>query len=493
MSKIQGFINHKRQTPNRRNPEKRISDWKEVYTDWDDKKYQTQASRCMDCGVPFCNNGCPLGNLIPEFNNHVYNQDWESAIHTLHATNNFPEFTGRICPVPCEASCTLSINSDPVTIEMIEKNIAEIAWGSGWIKPVINKNKTNKKIAIVGSGPAGLAAAQQLCRAGHSVTVFERNEYIGGLLSIGIPEFKLEKHIVDRRINQMKQEGVKFKANTNVGTDITSDELIKNYDAICLSGGSTIPRDLPIEGRNLNGIHFAMDFLSQQNKKLKGETYIDLENIDVKDKNVVIIGGGDTGADCLGTSHRQGAKNIIQMEIMPRPPLERNENNPWPNWPTTFRTSSAHEEGGERDYNVLTKKFIGDRNNNLKSIECVRVEWKKNKDSGQISMHEVPNTNFYIEAEKVFLAMGFLHPQHEGLLDSLNVDYDARGNVSTNSKMMTSKNKIFSCGDMQRGQSLVVHAIASGRKCARSIDLFLMGKSDLPSVGKYVRPSVSYS
>ena len=297
MSKIQGFINHKRQTPNRRNPEKRISDWKEVYTDWDDKKYQSQASRCMDCGVPFCNNGCPLGNLIPEFNNHVYNQDWESAIHTLHATNNFPEFTGRICPAPCEASCTLSINSDPVTIEMIEKNIAEIAWGSGWIKPVINKNKTNKKIAIVGSGPAGLAAAQQLCRAGHSVTVFERNEYIGGLLSIGIPEFKLEKHIVDRRINQMKQEGVEFKANTNVGTDITSDELIKNYDAICLSGGSTIPRDLPIEGRNLNGIHFAMDFLSQQNKKLKGETYIDLENIDVKDKNVVIIGGGDTGAD----------------------------------------------------------------------------------------------------------------------------------------------------------------------------------------------------
>ena len=438
MSKIQGFINHTRQTPKRRSANKRISDWKEVYTKWDEKKYQTQASRCMDCGVPFCNSGCPLGNLIPEFNNHVYNQDWKSAIETLHATNNFPEFTGRICPAPCEASCTLSINSDPVTIEMIEKNIAEMAWESGWIKPIINKNKTNKKVAVVGSGPAGLAAAQQLCRAGHSVTVFERNEYIGGLLSIGIPEFKLEKHIVDRRIDQMREEGVKFIVNTNVGIDVTSEELINEYDAVCLSGGSTIPRDLPIEGRNLNGIHFAMDFLSQQNKKLKGLTFDSSKNIDVKDKNVVIIGGGDTGADCLGTSHRQGAKNIVQMEIMSRPPIERNDNNPWPNWPTTFRTSSAHEEGGERDYNVLTKKFVGDDNNNLISIECIRVEWVKDNETGQLSMKEVPNTNFSIDAERVFLAMGFLHPQHEGLLESLKIDYDKRGNVSTNNNMMTS-------------------------------------------------------
>lgn len=493
MSKIQGFINHTRQTPKRRSANKRISDWKEVYTKWDKKKYQTQASRCMDCGVPFCNSGCPLGNLIPEFNNHVYNQDWKSAIETLHATNNFPEFTGRICPAPCEASCTLSINSDPVTIEMIEKNIAEMAWESGWIKPIINNNKTNKKVAVVGSGPAGLAAAQQLCRAGHSVTVFERNEYIGGLLSIGIPEFKLEKHIVDRRIDQMREEGVKFIVNTNVGIDVTSEELINEYDAVCLSGGSTIPRDLPIEGRNLNGIHFAMDFLSQQNKKLKGLTFDSSKNIDVKDKNVVIIGGGDTGADCLGTSHRQGAKNIVQMEIMSRPPIERNDNNPWPNWPTTFRTSSAHEEGGERDYNVLTKKFVGDDNNNLISIECIRVEWVKDNETGQLSMKEVPNTNFSIDAERVFLAMGFLHPQHEGLLESLKIDYDKRGNVSTNNNMMTSIEKIFSCGDMQRGQSLVVHAIASGRSCARNIDLFLMGKSNLPSVGKYVRPSISYT
>ncbi|MFL2665340.1 MAG: glutamate synthase subunit beta [Dehalococcoidia bacterium] len=493
MSKIQGFINHTRQTPKRRSANKRISDWKEVYTKWDEKKYQTQASRCMDCGVPFCNSGCPLGNLIPEFNNHVYNQDWKSAIETLHATNNFPEFTGRICPAPCEASCTLSINSDPVTIEMIEKNIAEMAWESGWIKPIINNNKTNKKVAVVGSGPAGLAAAQQLCRAGHSVTVFERNEYIGGLLSIGIPEFKLEKHIVDRRIDQMREEGVKFIVNTNVGIDVTSEELINEYDAVCLSGGSTIPRDLPIEGRNLNGIHFAMDFLSQQNKKLKGLTFDSSKNIDVKDKNVVIIGGGDTGADCLGTSHRQGAKNIVQMEIMSRPPIERNDNNPWPNWPTTFRTSSAHEEGGERDYNVLTKKFVGDDNNNLISIECIRVEWVKDNETGQLSMKEVPNTNFSIDAERVFLAMGFLHPQHEGLLESLKIDYDKRGNVSTNNNMMTSIEKIFSCGDMQRGQSLVVHAIASGRSCARNIDLFLMGKSNLPSVGKYVRPSISYT
>ena len=493
MSKIQGFINHTRQTPKRRSANKRISDWKEVYTKWDEKKYQTQASRCMDCGVPFCNSGCPLGNLIPEFNNHVYNQDWKSAIETLHATNNFPEFTGRICPAPCEASCTLSINSDPVTIEMIEKNIAEMAWESGWIKPILNNNKTNKKVAVVGSGPAGLAAAQQLCRAGHSVTVFERNEYIGGLLSIGIPEFKLEKHIVDRRIDQMREEGVKFIVNTNVGIDVTSEELINEYDAVCLSGGSTIPRDLPIEGRNLNGIHFAMDFLSQQNKKLKGLTFDSSKNIDVKDKNVVIIGGGDTGADCLGTSHRQGAKNIVQMEIMSRPPIERNDNNPWPNWPTTFRTSSAHEEGGERDYNVLTKKFVGDDNNNLISIECIRVEWVKDNETGQLSMKEVPNTNFSIDAERVFLAMGFLHPQHEGLLESLKIDYDKRGNVSTNNNMMTSIEKIFSCGDMQRGQSLVVHAIASGRSCARNIDLFLMGKSNLPSVGKYVRPSISYT
>ena len=316
--------------------------------------------------MPFCNSGCPLGNLIPEFNDLIYQGDWKEAIQSLHATNNFPEFTGRICPAPCEASCTLSLNSEPVTIEMIEKQIGDHAWEQGWIKPEPASTKSDKKIAVVGSGPAGLAAAQQLARSGHTVTVFERNEYIGGLLTLGIPEFKLEKKIVERRIEQMRQEGVNFQANTNVGIDIARDELLTDYDAICLSGGSTVPRDLPVEGRELKGVHFAMEFLTQQNRKLKGEKFPPEEIIDVNNKKVVIIGGGDTGADCLGTSHRQGASNIVQMEILPRPSESRIEKNPWPQWPTIFRTSSAHEEGGDRDFNVLTKRFVGNEDNNVK-------------------------------------------------------------------------------------------------------------------------------
>ena len=488
MGKVTGFIEAGRRTPARRDKVERISDWQEIYLEWSDSDSRRQASRCMDCGVPFCNSGCPLGNLIPEFNDFVYHGAWQEAIQRLHATNNFPEFTGRVCPAPCEASCTLSINSDPVTIEMIEKTIVERGWEEGWIKPEPAENKTGKKVAVVGSGPSGLAAAQQLARAGHSVTVFERNEYIGGLLAIGIPEFKLEKRVVDRRVDQMKKEGVEFKVSTNVGIDITHEELLENFDAVCLAGGSTVPRDLPVEGRELNGVHFAMDFLGQQNRRLKGQEFSPEETIDVKGKNVVIIGGGDTGADCLGTSHRQGAANIVQMEIMPRPPEERITTNPWPQWPTIFRTSSAHEEGGDRDFNVLTKRFVDDGNGNIKRLECARVEWVKDKETGRFNMNEIPGSEFTLEADAVFLAMGFLHPQHEGLLDALGVEYDARGNVAADGSMKTNLDKVFACGDMQRGQSLVVHAIASGRRTARMIDIFLTGDSRLPTVSGYARP-----
>ncbi len=479
-----------RRTPSRRDKTERIGDWQEVYLKWDESDARRQASRCMDCGVPFCNSGCPLGNLIPEFNDFLYHGNWEEAIERLHATNNFPEFTGRICPAPCESSCTLSVNSDPVTIEMIEKQIVDHAWEKGWIKPEPAKNKTEKKVAVIGSGPAGLAAAQQLARAGHTVTVYERNEQIGGLLTLGIPEFKLEKSVVERRVNQLRGEGVRFRVSTDVGVDVTHEQLLERYDAICLSGGSTVPRDLPVEGRDLKGVHFAMEFLTQQNRKLKGQEFPPEENIDVVNKRVVIIGGGDTGADCLGTSHRQGAANIIQMEILPRPSETRIDANPWPQWPTIFRTSLAHEEGGDRDFNVLTKRFVGDDEGNLTHLECARVEWVKDEDTDQFSMNEVAGSEFIIEAEAVFLAMGFLHPQHDGLLDALGVEYDPRGNVAADGSMRTNLDKVFACGDMQRGQSLVVHAIASGRRAARQIDIFLTGDSRLPTVTGYARPPI---
>lgn len=490
VGKVTGFMEAARRTPSRRDPNERTGDWQEVYLKWDESDARKQASRCMDCGVPFCNSGCPLGNLIPDFNDLVYHGNWEEAIERLHATNNFPEFTGRICPAPCEASCTLSVNSDPVTIEMIEKQIVEHGWNEGWIKPEPVANKTGKKIAVVGSGPAGLAAAQQLARAGHTVTVYERNEYIGGLLALGIPEFKLEKEVIDRRVNQLRGEGVKFRVSTDVGVDITHDDLLEKFDAICLSGGSTVPRDLPVEGRELKGVHYAMELLTQQNRKIKGQEFSPEETIDVRDKNVVIIGGGDTGADCLGTSHRQGAANIIQMEIMPRPSETRIEENAWPQWPAIFRTSSAHEEGGDRDYNVMTKRFVGDDGGNLKRLECARVEWVKDEETGRFNMNEIAGSEFNIEAEAVFLAMGFLHPQHEGLLDALGIDYDPRGNVAANGSLQTNLEKVFACGDMQRGQSLVVHAIASGRRAARQIDIFLTGESRLPTVSGYVRPPI---
>lgn len=490
MGKVTGFMEAPRRTPHRRDKTERVGDWQEVYLKWDESEARRQASRCMDCGVPFCNSGCPLGNLIPDFNDFIYHGNWEEAIQRLHTTNNFPEFTGRICPAPCETSCTLSVNSDPVTIEMIEKQIVEHAWENGWVKPEPASIKTQKKVAVIGSGPAGLAAAQQLARAGHTVTVYERNEQIGGLLALGIPEFKLEKSVVERRVNQLRGEGVRFRVSTDVGVDVTHGQLLERYDAICLSGGSTVPRDLPVEGRDLKGVYFAMELLTQQNRKLKGQEFPPEENIDVVNKNVVIIGGGDTGADCLGTSHRQGAGNIVQMEILPRPSESRIDTNPWPQWPTIFRTSSAHEEGGDRDFNVLTKRFVGDDDGNLTHLECARVEWVKDEETGQFNMNEVPGSEFEIKAEAVFLAMGFLHPQHDGLLDSLGVDYDPRGNVAADGSMRTNLDKVFACGDMQRGQSLVVHAISSGRRAARQIDIFLTGESQLPTVTGYARPPI---
>ena len=481
MGNISGFKEVDRNSEKRISVDKRVKNWKEIYIPWSKEEASVQASRCMDCGVPFCNNGCPLGNLIPEWNDLVYKKDWENAYKRLAATNNFPEFTGRICPAPCEASCTLSINNDPVSIEMIEKNIIEKAWESGLVKPEPPKSRTDKKIAIIGSGPAGLAAAQQLNRAGHNVTVFERDEEPGGLLRYGIPEFKLEKNIVRRRIDLLEEEGIEFKCSTNVGIDIRSDELMNKFDAICLAGGSTVPRDLPIEGRNLDGVHFAMELLSQPNWEDNSQKV----PISAKNKNVVIIGGGDTGADCLGTSIRQGAKKITQIEIMPEPPETRKIGNSWPEWPMILRTSSAHEEGGDREFSVMTKNFSG--KNNVEKLICEKVEWIDNNDTGRQDLKVIENSKFEIDADLVLLAMGFVHPLQEGLLNDLDVEFDERGNVKTDNNLMTNVDAVFSCGDMERGQSLVVHAIASGRSCAKKIDLFLQGKSKLPDVRGYFR------
>ena len=483
-----GFTEFRRKMPAKRSSGTRVGDWREIYLNWDEKESRSQASRCMDCGVPFCNKGCPLGNLIPEFNDLVYEGNWEEAINRLHATNNFPEFTGRICPAPCEESCILSINNDPVTIEMIEKTISETAWNNNWIKPEPPTARTGKKVAVVGSGPAGLAAAQQLNRAGHSVSVFERSEVLGGLLTIGIPEFKLEKSVVYRRIEQIRKEGVKFYTKTNVGIDISHADLQKKFDAICLAGGATVPRDLSIEGRNLSGIHFAMDYLSQQNAKLRGQTFLKKEEISAINKNVVIIGGGDTGADCLGTAHRQKASNVVQIEILPRPPKLRLPDNPWPERAFVFKSSSAHEEGGERDFSILTKKFIGDKQGRVTELQCVRVEWKHSIENNQTVMEEITGSDFIVKADLVLIAMGFIHPQHEGLLDNMQINYDIRGNVESDSTMKSNIDGVFACGDMENGQSLVVQAIASGRRCARNIDVFLVGNSSLPSVQEYVRP-----
>ena len=478
MGKPTGFKDFGRTPPKRRPVQERKADYHEVYERWPESQAKEQGARCMDCAVPFCHMGCPLGNVIPEFNHQVYRGNWQQALDVLLSTNNFPEFTGRICPAPCEASCVLSINADPVTIEYIEKEIADRGFEQGWIKPEPPAQRTGKKVAVVGSGPAGLAAAQQLNRAGHWVTVFERNDYIGGLLMLGIPDFKLDKGVVRRRVNLLAEEGVVFRPGVNVGVNYAVDELLAGFDAVCLTGGSTLARDLPVPGRGLDGIHLAMDYLPQQNRLLAGEKIDPDERITAEGKRVVILGGGDTGADCLGTAHRQGAEIVQQFELLAEPPEQRPPNNPWPQWPNILRSSAAHEEGGIRDYNVLTKAFSGS-NGHVEQLQAVRVNWTTGED-GRPKMEEIPGSEFLVETDLVLLAMGFLHPEHDGLLSQLGVELDPRGNVNVDRNRMTSVPGVFGGGDMVRGQSLVVWAIAEGREVARGVDQHLMGRTKLP-------------
>ena len=481
MGKPTGFIELKRIPPKRRPVAERAGHFREFYDKWDEQDARNQGGRCMNCSVPFCHQGCPLGNLIPDWNDLVYRGNWKKALAALHATNNFPEFTGRICPAPCEASCVLSINEDPVTIEYIEKAIADRGWEEGWIVPEPPARRTGKKVAVVGSGPAGLAAAQQLNRCGHWVTVLERDDSIGGLLRLGIPDFKLEKHVVQRRVDQMAQEGVVFKPKTNVGKDYAVDRLTSDFDAVFIAAGSTQARDLPIPGRELDGVHFAMEYLTQQNRLIAGEAVNPEERISAEGKRVVILGGGDTGADCLGTAHRQGAEVVYQCELLSEPPTERRPDNPWPEWPTILRTSAAHEEGGIRDYDILTKSFSGS-NGMVEKLHGVRVNWGPPDSLGRPSMQEVPGSEFEIETELVLLAMGFLHTEHGGLVTDLGVELDDRGNVKTDENKMTSVSNVFAAGDAVRGQSLIVWALAEGREAARGIDQHLMGKTSLPRV-----------
>ncbi len=482
MGKPTGFLEQDRELPKKRDPKKRISDYNEVDSVIDESITVKQASRCMDCGIPFCHQGCPLGNIIPEFNDAVYQENWKLAYEILISTNNFPEFTGRICPAPCEAACVLGINKPAVAIEYIEKSIIERAFQDGYAKPRIPSVKTDKKIAIVGSGPAGLAAAAQLNYAGHQVTVFERADEVGGLLRYGIPDFKLDKQILDRRVNLMIEEGVKFQTNVEVGSTLTVEQLREEYDAILLTGGSTVPRDLPIPGRQLKGVHFAMDFLTQQNQRVSGKK-VTTEEIWATGKNVVVIGGGDTGSDCVGTSNRHGAKSVTQIEILSKPPKDRTESMPWPSWPMILRTSTSHEEGCERKWSIVTKEFIGDEQGNLKALKIAEVEIKKSEAGKAPAFVEIPGTEKEIPCELALLAMGFLHPQHTGLLDQLAVDYDDRGNVKA-THFQTSVEGIFAAGDMRRGQSLVVWAISEGREAARAVDQYLIGQSILESKDK---------
>jgi glutamate synthase (NADPH/NADH) small chain len=478
MGKPTGFIEFKRDKQPYRPVEERIRDWKQQMLPWPRAKLQKQGARCMDCGIPFCHQGCPLGNLIPDWNDLVYRDQWRDAVDRLHATNNFPEFTGTLCPAPCEGSCVLGINDDPVTIKAIELAIIDHAFNSGWVKPEPPAIRTGKKVAVVGSGPAGLTAAQQLNRAGHWVTVFERDDRIGGLLRYGIPEFKMEKWVLDRRLDLMRKEGIEFHVKANVGGNVSVDELRNDFDATLLAGGATEPRDLKIPGRELGGIHFAMEYLTLQNKRCEGDLSRDEEIITAKDKRVVIIGGGDTGADCLGTVHRQGALSVHQFELLPRPPDQRAPDNPWPQWPNIFRTSAAHEEGGSREYSVSTTRFTG-KNGYVRKLHAHRVEMVR--EGGGLEFKPVPGTEFELEVDLVLLAMGFLGPERDGMLSRLGVKLTDRGNVWRDENWMTSAPGVFTAGDMQRGQSLIVWAIAEGRSAARGIDLYLMGRSSLPA------------
>ncbi|GAA0762516.1 glutamate synthase subunit beta [Psychroflexus lacisalsi] len=475
MGQHDGFLKYDRELPNSRPPEARIGDYKEIFEPFPEEKTKSQAARCMDCGVPFCHSGCPLGNIIPEFNEAVHNEDWKNAVSILYSTNNFPEFTGRICPAPCEASCVLGINKNPVAIEHIEKTIAEKAHEMGFIKANAPKVRTGKKVAVIGSGPAGLAAADQLNKAGHWVTVFEREAKIGGLLRYGIPDFKLEKWVVDRRIQIMDDEGVRFKVNAEVGKTVNPDVLKDDFDSIVVCTGSTVPRNLPIPGRELKGIHYAMDFLSLQNKEIDGIKFDD--KITAEGKNVVVLGGGDTGSDCIGTSHRQGAASVLQLELMPKPQSKRGINDPWPMWPMTLRTSSSHEEGGERKWSTLAKEFVGNDKGELTHIKLVDLEWVNQ--GGRQEMKEIEGTERLIPCELALLAIGFTQPE-SSLLKHLGVSQTKSGTIDSNN-YSTNIDFIFAAGDARRGQSLVVWAISEGREAAREVDEFLMGTTELPS------------
>jgi len=472
MGKISGFLEYTRELPERRPISERVNDWFEIYNPFPEDKIRLQGARCMDCGIPFCHTGCPVSNIIPDWNDLVWHGRWREASRVLHSTNNFPEFTGRICPAPCEAACVLGISEPPVTIKNIEKTIVDRAWEEGWIVPELPAYRTGKRVAVVGSGPAGLAAAQQLARAGHWVTVFEKSDRIGGLLRYGIPNFKMEKHLIDRRVEQISAEGVEFVVNAHVGKSIPAGDLRRDFDAVVLAGGSENPRDLSVPGRELNGIHFAMDFLPQSNKACEGDAVPG--QILATGKRVVIIGGGDTGADCLGTSHRQSAAHISQFELLPKPPGERSPKTPWPLWPMQLRVESSHEEGGLRDWSVSTARFSGDEHGNVRKLHAVRVGAPPKFDA-------LPGSEFEMDVDLVLLAMGFTGPVRGGLLDDLGVVLDGRGNVATNDRYMSSVPGVFAAGDTRRGQSLVVWAIAEGRKAARGVDEFLMGTSNLPA------------
>jgi glutamate synthase (NADPH/NADH) small chain len=466
MGKVTGFLEIEREQPARRKVEERLQDWLEVYQPFPEEKQREQGARCMDCGVPFCHSGCPVNNLIPDWNDLVYNGRWEAAIRRLHATNNFPEFTGRICPAPCEAACVLGISEPAVSIKLIERNVVERAWDAGWIHPEPPEQNTGKRVAVVGSGPAGLAAAQQLRRAGHSVTVYEKNDRIGGLLRYGIPSFKMEKHVLDRRLQQMRAEGVTFVANAHVGVNLPVEKLTERYDAILLCGGSEQPRDLKIPGRELRGIHFAMEFLPQQNRRCEGDQIDPSIAILAEGKRVVIIGGGDTGADCLGTSLRQRALSVHQFEIMPKPPGQRAASTPWPMWPMQLRTETSHEEGGIRDWSIYSVQFTGDAEGRVQQLHAVRV-------GPPPKFEPIPGSEFSLDVDLVLLAMGFLGPVRAGMIEQFGVALDNRGNVATDTDYRTSIENIFAAGDMRRGQSLVVWAISEGRKAAASIDRYL--------------------